>query len=124
MKTIKLCQKCGTEIHYTEEDIELVDDDILKVSYIYCPHCGQKTTAYKTVLKIDLEEKYGVQLTQEQKYKICRYLVNKYAPIREDGLVHQVWVACEHCPFGPTGCKTDLYCINIPDELKYLLTEE
>ena len=63
-------------------------------------------------------------LTIEQKHKICKYLVNKYAPVCEDGIVHRVWVACEHCPFGPTGCSDKLTNVKLSKELKAIIDVE
>ena len=62
-----------------------------------------------------------MKLTLEQKYKICKYLLNKYCPIAEDGLVHESWIACEHCPFGPRGCKDNLNVVKLSDELKEVI---
>lgn len=39
-------------------------------------------------------------MTQEQRDKVCQYFMDKYAPIAEDRMRHNIWKACEHCPFG------------------------
>ena len=64
------------------------------------------------------------ELTKEQKYKICRYMMDKYAPIAEDGMRHKSWLACEHCPFvvpsdgGYSGCGDFLFEEELPKELE------
>ena len=40
------------------------------------------------------------ELTSKQRDSICKYFMDKYAPIDKDHMRRQIYKACEHCPFG------------------------
>ena len=50
------------------------------------------------------------ELTEEQRELICDYIIDKYCPIEEDHMRHNIWKACEYCPFSVSDGKGDNTC--------------
>ena len=67
-------------------------------------------------------------MTPEQRQKICNYIMDTYAPVKEgDNFRHDFWKACEHCPFGVPDdfdsytCGDSLFDRLLPKDLLHIV---
>lgn len=63
-------------------------------------------------------------LTNRQKYRLCKYLLDKYAPLGSDGISYKAWEACTHCPLNGKGTCNNTIDTELTKELEDIINGE